>query len=201
MKQIIKNFLFKKRFKILKSKKGFSLLEVLVAVGIIAIISAIAVPQFTGNREQAAKVAGETSVLNVQKAFQNCIVLKPFSQCNTLALLNITCPDCNSEEDTADGRFCAHIEKDVGSDQFTACVSIEGSDINKSYGGSLMSGVDVCVETHASPLPVKAKHIQSPLKNCSVPTDCQPNTPLSGVTYDCEAFTQTGKCDTDAECT
>ena len=35
----IKNFLFKKRIRILKSKKGFSLLEVLIAVGIIAIIS------------------------------------------------------------------------------------------------------------------------------------------------------------------
>ena len=58
MKNTIKNFLLKKRIKILKSKKGFSLLEVLVAVGIIAIISAIAVPQYTANRGECRKGGG-----------------------------------------------------------------------------------------------------------------------------------------------
>ena len=46
MKNKLINFLFKKRIKILKSKKGFSLLEVLIAVGIIGVISAAAVCLF-----------------------------------------------------------------------------------------------------------------------------------------------------------
>ena len=37
MKKIIKNFLFKRRFKVLKNKKGFSLVEILVAVSIIGL--------------------------------------------------------------------------------------------------------------------------------------------------------------------
>ena len=60
----IKNFLLKKR-KIMKSKKGFSLMEVLVAVGIIAIISSIAVATFQGNKKQAAEVVATTSASNV----------------------------------------------------------------------------------------------------------------------------------------
>ena len=41
MKTIIKNFLFKKRFKIMKNNKGFSLMELLVAVGIIGTLVGI----------------------------------------------------------------------------------------------------------------------------------------------------------------
>ena len=89
MKQTIKNFLFKKRIKILRSKKGFSLLEVLVAVAIIGIISAIAFPQFQDHRETATRTAGDTSIGNIERAFQNCIVLKSFSDCVSLADLGV----------------------------------------------------------------------------------------------------------------
>ena len=47
MTQKIKEFFTKKRCRRLLNNKGFSLLEVLVAVSIIGIISAIAIPQFT----------------------------------------------------------------------------------------------------------------------------------------------------------
>ena len=44
----------------IKSNKGFSLVEILVAVSIIGIISAIAIPAFQDYRANASKVAGDT---------------------------------------------------------------------------------------------------------------------------------------------
>ena len=91
MKKFIQ-LLFKKRFKILKNKKGFSLIEVLVAVAIIGIISAIAVPQFIAQKDEAAKVAGDTSAGNIAKAFKNCIALNSFTACDSLSEIKVSCP-------------------------------------------------------------------------------------------------------------
>ena len=46
MKQRIKNFLFKKRVKILRNNKGLSLIEIMVALGLIGLLTALAVPQY-----------------------------------------------------------------------------------------------------------------------------------------------------------
>ena len=64
--------------------------EVLIGVTIIGIISAIAIPQFTDYKNQAAKVASDTSASNIGRAFTNCLALKDFSRCNTLALIGIS---------------------------------------------------------------------------------------------------------------
>ena len=144
MKNKIKDFLLKKRIKILRNKKGFSLLEVLVAVSIIGVISAIAVPQFQDYRRQASKTAGDTSVGNIGRAYQNCIVLKDFSECDSLGELGISCPDCVSNTDGSDN-FCAGINKTVGGDTFKACIDFVGSNITgRAYGGSLMDKMKIC---------------------------------------------------------
>ena len=70
----IKNFFTQKRCKKLLNNKGFSLLEVLVAVSIIGIISAIAIPQYNKNKNEAAKVAGSTTISNIRKAFTKTVL-------------------------------------------------------------------------------------------------------------------------------
>ena len=208
MKQRIKDFLFKKRIKILRNKKGFSLLEVLVAVAIIGIITAIAVPTYTANRTEAAKTAGMTSINNMYKAYQNCLVLKTFNECNTLAEIGITCPDCKEDSDVdnaATKKFCAYIEKESGGKTFRACVSVEGNTVKRSIGGDLLDDVKICHEE-----PGKAnnqwsgqKSVMAQIKYCSAKTDCGTDSSCTPGTdcnasarkYHCEKSQDDGDCD------
>ena len=177
MKQKIKDFLLKRRLKILKNKKGFSLVEVLVAVSIIGIISAIAVPQFQDYREQASKTAGDTSIGNIERAFQNCIVLKEFEQCDSLDDLGVTCADCTDSQDnpTSPTKFCAAINKTIGGDSFKVCAQFEGSARTaKSYGGSLFKDIKVCATavTGCTNTALNINHIQSGAKECTLDSQC-----------------------------
>ena len=74
---------------ITKNNKGFSLLEVLVGVSIIGIISAIAVPTYQSYQQTAAVTAAQTTLANVAKAFNNCIVLDAFASCSDLPSIKI----------------------------------------------------------------------------------------------------------------
>ena len=192
------------------NNKGFSLVEILVAVSIIGIISAIAIPAFQDYREQASKVAGDTSIGNVGRAYQNCMVLKQFSQCEDLGKLGITCPDCKSDNDGTD-QFCAQIHKKIGGEQFRACVGYKGNDfVKRSYGGTLLKDVKICKDKMAGcSVAGDNKTVpQAGAKECDAAGDCTAGTlTCSGTggntTAVCEAVgtgTNIGSCNGSGVC-
>ena len=211
MKQKIKDFLFKRRFKVLKNKKGFSLLEVLVAVGIIGIIGAIAYPSFDDYRQDAARTASDTSASNVVKAFRNCLVLKPFSECDTLGKIKMQCPSnstCVDEDDNP--KFCAHILRGTPANpDFSVCVSVNGSSETRTYGGKLISGqVEYCHVTNDNDCTDDdldgKEHSGGSIKLCTDNTQCSSHgTACSGgaiASRTCKNGSSSGKCDSNADC-
>ena len=118
-------------------------MEVLIAVAIIAIISGIAAPQFIAQRNNAAKVASDTSAGNIAKAFKNCIALNSFSNCDTLSKIKVSCPAGSTcDSGGTGGKFCAQLHRgDAGSD-FKICISIDSSGTEtRTYAGDLLSDV------------------------------------------------------------
>ena len=214
MKTLI-NFLFKKRIKILKSKRGFSLLEVLVAVGIIAIISAIAYPSFDKYRTNAAQVAADTSASNVAKAIKNCMVLGSFAKCKTLNDIQVSCPSgstCNVE-DAGDPIVCVDIKKgdDPANPDFNTCIAVNTltSSEQRTYGGKLLASQKICHFTQSScTTSTNGKKQVSPIRTCTgtgsgncgtagtADTDCTKDT----NSETCEIATTNGTCNSSGNC-
>ena len=196
MKNKIKNFLFKKRVKILRNKKGFSLMEVMIAVGIIGVIAGIAVPQFQEYRITAAVTVVNTTGDNIVKAYNLCTATK--TSCNTLEALKMKCDICKSDDIQTTAGLCVPMEQKIQNQSFKACVHIStDGTVTKTYGGALK----ICYVTSAKGkdgvvggdvdtaayVPNDAKHIIT----CDELADC---TPLDGEGTTGNTFTK-DKCE------
>ena len=106
---------------------GFSLIELLVVIGIIGVLAAVAVPAYQSQQVKAKKTAIQASLRTIGEAFNRCIINEPFSGCDTLAEIAVSCPDCSPANTSSTGnKFCVAIDKTVAGTNLKGCVSSAG---------------------------------------------------------------------------
>ena len=99
----IKNFLLKKR-KILKSKAGFSLVELLVVVGIMGVISALAIPAYNKYNAKTNEAGAKAEAKTILRAVQTCLANgDSVSDCETGNVNNTLSKTCETDPTKAVG--------------------------------------------------------------------------------------------------
>ena len=199
---LLKKIFFKKGIKVLKNKKGFSLLEVLIGVTIIGIVGAIALPRFANYQETAAVTAAVSTGKNVAKAYNLCTATK--AVCGSMANLNISCETCKVAIDGASA-FCVPMIQTISGKDFRSCVSISKGNgkITQTYGGQFKFCHQKCKNT----TPGNCQNVgdvvtTGTLTKCDNNADCTADSGGNFDTPQCIARTSqtAGTCKSDGTC-
>lgn len=77
-------------FKKLKSKKGFTLIELIVVIAILAILMLLIAPRFLGFTENAKISADKAAASTLEKSVQTLIATQELNNKNSVASITVT---------------------------------------------------------------------------------------------------------------
>ncbi len=170
----IKDFLNKKRCRKLKllNQKGFSLLEIMVAVTLMGIITAVAIPSYQRYRNKATDGVIKSSLNTIGRGSAACLVLGTGrDNCNSLREVNVTCPaglTCSQDAEPASGADTIPLcfEASSGSDA-RGCVQVTVSNGNFTVKSGII-GDDADCAGNVTPACASASATPTCAHGCTV---------------------------------
>ena len=193
-----------------KQNRGYSLIEVLVAVSIVGLLSAIATVTYVKYKENAVLSAFVTNATNIARATVNCfsgaIQQGELSECDELSEISVRCDSCKTKQGATDPanhrRICYEMELSLGGKRYLGCVSINEEDLSFHQSIRETGGTDN----------IKFCYKDTPPSDPSNPNNCQTGSfdscdtliyPLEKCQSSCSSgfcHQSKGKCKSDGAC-
>ena len=174
--------------KILRNNRGFSLVEVMVSLGIMAVIGAIAVPQFTKYRRTAAYTAKGQSLKNIARAANVCIAANGYKGCDTMSKIGMSELTGGESSDQKDA-LCTDTEETIAGEVFKACISISASGSTSTTTNKRFCFKDVVTQTPACGAGYKNGYDDTDANTRTATASCKETLELAR-----------GPCTSDADC-
>ena len=178
------------------NNKGFSLIEVVVTVALLAIISGIAIPQYSKYKEVAAFQGIGVDLQTVRKQFGVCMAVNQFhDSCDSQTELDINITGLTNIGSDGDN-FCADIRKPVRGENVKSCIEVA---VTTGIVSRQTSNQKVCYResgtTQSSPACTASGYDSCDILEWDKGT-CTSATACGTSGYYCED--ETGECNTSA---
>ena len=115
----------------MKENKGFSLIEILVAVSIIGILTGLAVPKFNSYNRASQNSVISITLQNIKQSFKMCDMVQGFSNCNSTEKIKKNLRADQTESKNGTTSWCVSSDFKVGGNQVKVCVQFNNSSANK----------------------------------------------------------------------
>ena len=128
VKQIAFDTVSKIRKSFMNHNKGLTLLELLVAIVILGIISAIAIPQYTGYKKTTEYNALNVDLQVIRRQLGVCMALtQDIDECKTKDDLDLDIKGLTDDigANSAGTDFCAQIDRTIAGETVKSCIQIK----------------------------------------------------------------------------
>ena len=128
VKQTAFDTVSKIRKSFMNHNKGLTLLELLVAIVILGIISAIAIPQYTGYKKTTEYNALNVDLQVIRRQLGVCMALtQDIDECKTKGKLDLDIKGLTDDigANSAGTDFCAQIDRTIAGETVKSCIQIK----------------------------------------------------------------------------
>lgn len=105
--------------------RGFTLIELMIVVAVIAILAAIAIPSYQNQVQKTRRADAQTGLLQVAQQLERC-----FTRTNTY----VDCFDGNNPPDSPDGFYSITFEQGPTATTFLLLATRQGAQANDPCG-------------------------------------------------------------------
>ncbi len=126
------------------SRRGFSLVELVVSVAIVALLAGISIPAYNRHKKKAMAADSFLTANSIIKAIRSCVSGAPFDVCDDVNSLGLSSIEGLAVKAQNNPNICFQFERASAGRTYKSCVSVNTSTLRHArkhliYAGSKVS--------------------------------------------------------------